>query len=253
MIKQPTFEETRKFIINLLEAKENKASLLVFPELCIYPQWLHLLGYFSHQNKINIVAGLKNLIINNEFKNLLISLHTFYDNKYHKNTISFVREKNFYSYDEKKWCSDNNIILNDVKSPKYYLIENNDILYADYMCFEITDIFSRGIFKNYVDVISIPMLNKDTDYFNNIIYSLSRDLSTCVITSNSASWGNSSIILPKPSNEKILSEFKGGYNQYCVFSKVPINQLKEFNLNFNYRIPHNIFKKHSANTIFKKS
>ena len=243
----PTIDETRRFVKNLIEAKENKTQLLVLPELYMYYQWLHILGYFSHQNSMSVTLGLKNIVIKNRNINILMSLNSFRDLKFHKNLFVIAREKNFYAPIEYDWAASNGYSITPPIKPIYYMIYKNKINFVDYLCYEVTDIHSRAIFKNHASLISLPMLNRDTDYFNNIIYSLSRDLSCCVVTSNSASWGNSSIILPKASYEKILTEFKGGKNQYLVSTEVPIYKLIEFNELFTLESTNKEFKKHPAN------
>jgi|GEM_PF-2534142 len=243
--ERPTYEDTREFIINLLETLENETTLLVLPELYVYYEWLYILGQFSHTYQISMSLGLKNRVIKDINKNILLSIYPFRDKFSRRYAIVLGREKNFYSPEEILWAKKSGFDCKDPKVPYYFLVNKNRINFADYLCYEITDIHSRALFKNYVNIIMIPMLNRDTDYFNNIIFSLSRDLSCCVITANSASWGNSSIILPKNSYNKVLTEFKGGFNQYLVSTEVPIYDLIEHNEDST--VSGKYFKKHPAN------
>jgi len=249
----PGVNESRVFFRNILFSKESQTDLLILPELYVKLEWLYNLGYEAHYSQFNVVFGLENLVLGRKFFNLVGGFYPFKDIKGHRNLFLTLREKNIYSYDEKQWCKYKHLTCRDKLQPRYNLIRTKGINFSDYLCFEITDILSRALFKGMVDIISVPMLNRDTDYFNNITKSLSRDLSCCVVTSNSASWGNSSIILPKKSFSKTLTEFKGGFNSYLVSSDVPIRQLIDFNQNFDWKkyfdIPEigRLFKPHSAN------
>jgi hypothetical protein len=248
--KKPTFEETTKFIKILIESVHSKSNILVLPELFVKLEWLPLVSYFSRVEQILVIGGLEEIIFKNNFYNLIFGFYPFKDQKYRRNSLVVIREKNNYSYDEKAPCDERGVICKDNQS-HYYFVKYKDVSITNYLCFEITDIMARGLFKGDVDIVAIPMLNHDTNYFNNIIESLSRDLSSIVITSNSAKWGNSSIILPKKTDEKILTEFKGGFNNYVVSSKIPLLELVDFNNSFNWKTckPKDklIFKKHPAN------
>ncbi|MBI9008989.1 MAG: hypothetical protein JEZ05_03070 [Tenericutes bacterium] len=252
--------ETAYFIRNLNEAIINKTTLLVFPELYVSIEWLHILLFAAYSEQFNTVYGLKNLVIKNRLINLIGSSYAYNDKSSRRMLLSLVREKNFYSFLERDWCIDKGLRCDDAKTPFYFMVRNNNIVYVDYICYEITDILSRGIFKGYVDIVVVPMLNKDTKYFDNIIRSLSRDLSCVVVTSNSAEWGNSSIILPKSSNSSVLTEFKGGFNKYLVSSYVPVYSLQKYNEIFDKTKKSNEnkdldkvnkFKLHPANFVYK--
>ncbi|MCR3906956.1 MAG: reverse transcriptase domain-containing protein [Tenericutes bacterium] len=249
----PRFGESARIINNIIEANKNKTDMLVLPELYVFFEWLHFIGYTAQLFEMNVVMGLRNIIVKNKYYNIISAMYNFRDAYKHRNLFVTAREKNFYAYDEHEWCKNNYHECKDALIPKYFSVTINEITYSDYMCYEVTDIFSRAIFKGEVDVIVIPMLNRDTSYFDAIIHSLSRDLSCCVVTSNSASWGNSSIILPKNTAGKVFTEFKGGFNQYLVSSKVPIYQLIDFNTTFETPDKENDpFKPHSANFNYKK-
>ncbi|MFA7560574.1 MAG: reverse transcriptase domain-containing protein [Candidatus Izemoplasmatales bacterium] len=245
---KPSVESTRIFMRNLLLSIEDKSSTLVLPELYVKLEWLNIIAQVAHQNQFNVTFGLESLVLGRRFYNLIFSLYCFKDIHLRKNLFITIREKNFYSYDEISSCKKQKLTCRNPFPAKYYLVNNKNISFVDYLCFEITDIISRSLYKGSVDLIIIPMLNKDTTYFDNIIQSLSRDLSCCVVTANSASWGNSSVILPRASYKKILTEFKGGFNNYLVSSKIPIYELIYFNKNFKYNTMSSLeFKKHPAN------
>lgn len=250
--KKPTYSESAKLINNIIEASRNRTNLLVLPELYVYIHWLHFIGYTSQLFEMNITMGLKNILVSGVYFNLLISTYHFRDRFSRRNLFVTTREKNFYAYDEIEWCTLNHCVCINNKKPIYFAVNVNDITFSDYVCYEVTDILSRAVFKGYVDMIVIPMLNKDTNYFDSIIRSLSRDLSCVVVTSNSASWGNSSIIIPKETAKMILTEFKGGFNQYLVSTKVPIYELIEYNTKFTTREKDSKYKPHSANFDYHK-
>ena len=245
--KPPSFSDSANLLKNVIESHYNKTDLLVLPELYVHYHWLHFLGYTSQLFQMNISMGLRNLVVKGRYYNFILSFYTFKDIYLRRNLFVTAREKNFYAYDELDWCSNNHCKIKNTRVPKYIAVRNKGITFADYVCYEVTDIFSRAVFKGKVDIIVIPMLNKDTSYFDSIIHSLSRDLSCIIVTSNSASWGNSSIILPKSTAARVLTEFKGGFNQYLVSSEVPVYELIEYNKKFITRDKKSIYKPHSAN------
>ncbi|MBN3489937.1 hypothetical protein JV173_00270 [Acholeplasma equirhinis] len=250
---KPTFDETVKFIEWFIMAKHDDAKLIVFPELYVYRNWINILIQLSRLLQINVTFGLQPTIVSNQYFNILISTYSYVDGKKHRNLFVTARQKNTYAYREKEWCKSQGIICKDPSKTTNFIVKNKSVWFADYVCFEVTDIWMRSLFKNLADLIVIPMLNHDTRYFDNIIQSLSRDLSCIVITSNSASWGNSSIILPKSSNMNVLTEFKGGKN-YFVTSAIPIYELIKYNSNpglYN-GTDGKMFKLHSANYKQKK-
>ncbi|MDY0277987.1 MAG: RNA-directed DNA polymerase [Acholeplasma sp.] len=253
---KPTFVDTKRLLDNILEAKDNNTSLLVLPELYIDYSWLHIIGLSAQNFNMIISAGMKALVIKKRYFNLMISLYPFKDINKRKNTLVTIREKNNYSYDEENWCTKNSYKLINHLKPTYFLVNHNNVAYSDYMCFEVTDIWARSVFKGIVDVVNIPMLNRDTKYFDSIITSLSRDLSAVIITSNSATWGNSSIILPQGSDNRVVTEFRGGFNQYLVSTKINIKSLIRFNETFlgydRDKQDKKTFKPHSANFKYKK-
>lgn len=251
--KKPTFEETVGLISYFVLAESHKSNLIIFPELHIYRDWVGTILKLSRFLNINITFGLQSTIYKKKLYNILVSVYSYKDVNKYNCSIATLREKNFYSHIEKRWCDDEKVICKDPETTINFLVRNKGVNYSDYLCFEATDIWMRSIFKNRVDLIQLPMLNRDTKYFDNIIRSLSRDLSCCVVTTNSATWGNSSIILPKSSKTNILTDFRGGFNSYFVSSKVPLYDLIKYNL---YNIQPDVdkdnkFKDYPAN--FKKS
>ncbi len=248
VVLKPLFRETLKFMNMLSECVINKSTLLLLPEVYIKLDWLHILSYFSYTWQVVCIGGLELFSYKGKMLNISLSFYPYRDRLFRRGYLSLLRGKNNYSYYEKKFCQESGLVCKDIEIPIYQCVELLGIRYTDYLCFEVTDIIARGLFRGKVDLVAIPMMNRDTKYFDNILQSLARDLSAIVISTNSADWGNSSIILPKRTNQKIKTEFRGGFNNYLVSSIIPIRELKQFNALFDKDSINNSndFKKHSA-------
>ena len=78
----------------------------------------------------------------------------------------------------------------DQITPFYYIFKNCDVAFSTILCYEFTDIASRLIMKGNIDILFVPQLNKDTNYFASIVESAARDLHCFVIQANTAIYGD---------------------------------------------------------------
>lgn len=242
----PNLKETLSFINILSISRENRTNLLILPELYVRLEWINFLLEFSRNSNIDVVFGVSPVIFEGHYFNFMIHACSTLSKTKNKIVLPFVREKNDYSYKEINFCKKNSLIVENAVIPNYFNFIKPNYKSSSYLCFEVTDIYARALFKGKTDLIIVPMLNKDTNYFDNIVESLSRDMSVIVATSNSALVGNSAIILPRETAQKKLTEFKGGFNEYVVSSNIPLIELRDFNKTPYDEKKKDNFKPHSA-------
>lgn len=244
--KKLSLDKKEKIVYILNQAKINKVKFLVFSELSIPIELLKLLSEFSRVNDIVITGGLEYILCNflryndsvKRFAyNCLFTILPFYHRSWKNNTsykTSFIklRLKNDYSPGEINTLLGRRFSVPKVSlfEKKYDLFSWNGIFFTNFNCFELADIEARGLFKNYVDIISASVYNKDLTYFKNIVDSTSRDLHTYVIQSNSSKYGDSLIIRPTKKDLALLGVVGGGSNPILLVNDIDIRKLREFQL-----------------------
>lgn len=218
-----------KFLNMSIQTNESKANIIVFPEVSVPIQWLGLLSDFSKKHNVAIICGLKH-IINTDSKvaqNYIVTLLPF---KYgYKNDcyITF-RLKKWYAPGEEKEIKKHKLnVPEDANQTKNILFVWNNLHFAVYDCFELTDINFRAEFKSKVDFIIGCEWNRDIKYFTNITEAAARDLHCYVIQVNTSQFGDSKIIAPKKSDEMTILNIKGGDDNILI-GEVNIEELREF-------------------------
>jgi len=219
----------------LIESGEN-LKIIVLPELYLPIYWVKEIFDFSRKSQVAIVTGLnyiydkKKKIIRNY--TLSILPYTKGDFNYKSNYIS-IREKNDYSpieianiYDKGYKCFDQDI-------PKYQLYTWCDLYLSTIVCFEFTDIQARALLKGRCDFIALPVYNRDTTYFSNIIESTARDLHTFILQSNNSVYGDSRITGPYDRDSMNILQIKGGENNHIMIGKINYAKFLEFQENYD--------------------
>ena len=219
-----TFENLK---YSFREASKNKVNFLVAHECYLPASWIDLAAYFCQKYKVSFICGLQYDDFKNTCKNKICVLQYIESSPYY-NVIPIIREKNSYSPHEdcsfvfnKKNIRENNNKIN-------YIIHTNDLNYTTFLCYELTDIVQRALYKNKVDCVFVPVMNRDTEYFGNIISSYSRDISSYIIQSNSTIYKGSSIFAPFDTNNKIIADGKGGENNRLIVNKIQIKALNKY-------------------------
>lgn len=137
-----------------------------------------------------------------------------------KNHYSPKELMQFEKYEKKINGEDDNIA-------KYYMCIWNEVHIVPYFSYEISSIDDRSIFKSCCDIVTVSEFNKDTEYINGIVESLSRDLFCYCIKSNGTGYGGSSIIQPTPNDDKYIINLKGGEDDYIVIHDLNIKKLRK--------------------------
>ncbi len=199
-------------------AKKNKANYLVMPECCIlFKDVIKVINYCS-KNKISLIAGIQHYENRGEAVNFIV----IYDNKL---KIALLKEKNYYPYEEKLLLAEIGLKSKAPSQPYYFLIDDGLCTYSTMTCFEATNIRDRAFFNGKINVMFMPVYNKDTNYFSDIIGSFSRDTSAFVVQANNSEYGDSRITGPMDSLHKDIVKLKGGENCFIVVGTLDLKKM----------------------------
>lgn len=220
-------------VLNL--AIKEKVNILVFPELTIPIRWLIPIIRKCIKNNIVLIGGLQYLVSNDlnntdskfVFNYSVVSLPVILDDDdlYSDAIVSF-HLKNHYAPEELLNCKKRNREV--AKGNSYELYCWNDFWFSLYCCYEITDIMNRSLFKSINDALFVIEWNKDTNYYDNIISSLSRDIHTFVIQTNVSQYGDSRITQPTKTEIKDMVKIKGGVNASVIVGEIDFDKLRHF-------------------------
>lgn len=224
----------------LNDSVKNKANMIIFPEISIPYSWLSVISNFSRKHNIVIVCGLEHIVYENGLACNYIA--TILPGKYNKYTYSIIklRLKNHYAPSEiellkgyglkiPKMCYENKNSKGDFLK-EYDLFRWNGIDFSCYNCFELASLNDRGMFMSYIDLLIGSEYNRDTNYYSNIIESLSRDLHCYFAQVNNSRNGNNRILAPKGIIEKNILQITGGENDTFLIGEIDIKKLREFQL-----------------------
>jgi hypothetical protein len=214
-------------ILNRAIESKHKVDLLVFPEVSIPYAWVHLLARFAKKNDIGIVFGVEHIKVKNKISNYTCVMLPFSSDTHTSLFINFEAKKHF-APDEKIDIESRGFTTNENKDKTPTLYKWRNSVFSTFNCYELTDIEYRSSLVGKVDFLIAIEYNKDTNYFSNIIDSLSRDIHCYIVQVNTSDYGDSRIVQPSKTESKDLVKLKGGENIYLVVDTIDINKLRKF-------------------------
>ena len=210
-------------ILNI--AKEENADILVFPEYYFPLPWLLDISMFALKNQITIITGLQYITVGGQAYNIVCNFVPSVTGKGFVNGFMLFREKNFYAPDEIIELSKFNHTCKDHDVPFYYRLNNGKYKYSTILCYEFTDINSRAAMKSKIELLFVPQLNKDTNYFSAIVESTARDLHCFVVQANTSAYGDSRITAPYKTEVKNILQIKGGDTDVVMIATLNVDEL----------------------------
>lgn len=208
----------------LNEAREKSAKLIVFPEFFMPIQWLQEILVFARKNKIAVLSGLRYLVNGDRAYNYIAVLQPFSSEGF-KYSLPLFREKNFYAPAEKIELAKKQLYCKDPSQKSTHLISWNNLNYSNLMCYELTNIEYRYKLRGLIDLLIVPELNRDTNYFSNMVESTTRDLHAFVIQVNTSKYGDSRITGPYNSLYKDIIKLKGGEDNIILTGTIDTEEL----------------------------
>lgn len=233
-----TPERVQSYLWILDEVKKvPKCDLFVLPELAL-PHSL-LPTYISKvaHNQIGFISGVEHWKINNIGYNFVITvLPVSIDGD--NDAIPVIRLKNHYAPEEEEWINEKNMIVPKPLPYRYDLFIWKGVYFSTYYCYELADIYHRYALFGKTDIMFASVWNKDTNFYNNIVEVISRDMHNYVVIANTSQYGDSRVVRPTNSIRKDKSRVTGGtVNNYQVtlsVSDIKIDELREFqSLNYS--------------------
>lgn len=209
----------------LNEAANNGANMIVFPEFFLPIEWLEEVYTFSRKNSISVISGLRYIIYNKHAYNYLTVIQPASSKFGFRYALPLIREKSHYAPAEFEILKKYGIVCVDPTSPYTHLISWHNICYSDLMCYELTDIGYRYKLRSKIELLLVPELNPDTEYFSNIVEATSRDLHCFIVQVNSSKYGDSRITGPFNSMFKDIVKVKGGENHVLLMGTVDVKEL----------------------------
>lgn len=207
-------------IINL--SKNLGAEIVVFPEFALPEQFSLDVIKYCRKIGISIVTGLTHKNINGKLVNYILIRDNDLD-------FTIFKWKNYMPYEEKQFCFENNVGYLEPQLPYYFIFDNGKYRYSTMTCFEATSIQDRALLSDKIEVLYIPVFNKDTYYFSNIIASYVRDASCFIAQANSNEYGDSRISGPFGHIKMDIAKLKGGINNYFVVGDIDLGLVYEKN------------------------
>jgi hypothetical protein len=119
------------------------------------------------------------------------------------------------------------------------------------LCYEMTDIIARAMYKGKCDIIAAPVFNPDTTYFSNIIDATVRDLHAFIVQANTSIFGDSRVTGPYDRDSKDIFKIKGGKNDYAIVGTINFKSFVDFQMNY-YKKEQAKIKLKANNTKVKK-
>jgi hypothetical protein len=209
------------------QTKEEKADILLFPECFVPIELLDRITWYAVNEQKLIVTGLEHITIDNVSFNFIVTILPFEKDGI-KDAVVVYRLKNHYTHGEKLMIHTNHF---QVPRPSQYLYDLfiwKGIYFSPYYCFELADVKHRSIFKSKVDLLIASEWNRDTNYFSNIVESISRDIHAYFAQVNTSQFGDSRITQPSRTEIKDILKLKGGENSTILVGEIDIYSLREF-------------------------
>jgi hypothetical protein len=216
------------------DAIKKEVDLLILPELSIPVEWLPLMVKECCRHKFGIIFGLeysynvKNPHDSVAYNDTVVMLPVEYNG--FSTCLIRRRTKNHYSPGEIEFLRGHHKNVPKVTKASYDLFHWRSCYFSVYNCFELTSISDRSLFKSKVDFIVATELNRDVNYFSNIVESWSRDIHCYIVQVNTSNYGDSRIVAPAKSEMKDLLCIKGGEYPLMIVSTLDIDKLRNFQI-----------------------
>lgn len=231
-------------------SSNEKVDYLLFPEFYMPISWIQDVLSFTRKTGTTIISGMQ-YVYNNKGKNKharnLVCIFTRVKSGQYNASCVFAREKNNYAPLEKKLLATKGYEIKDRKVPIYTCIDDGQVRFGVFLCYEFTDICARALFKDEVDMMFIPENNSDTTYFSNIIETMTRDIHAIMVQSNTSHYGDSRISGPYSRDQRNIVQIKGGDNDSLIIGTINIEDIRK-----SRKDERNLMEK-EINDIFSKN
>lgn len=229
-----SLERYKSLVKSVNEAISNKADILVLPENYLPFEWLPVISQKCAQTGMAVITGVEHLISKKDGvkygANLTAVILPFEADGRNLSYIHFHKKLHLAPDEETALISHS---ITPDKGKNYELYCWNNFWFSVYCCYELASINDRALFKSYVDALFAVEWNKDTNYYSNIVESLSRDIHCYCIQVNTSDYGDSRITKPSKTESKDLLKVKGGKNTTVMVDEIDVEMLRAYQLKGN--------------------
>lgn len=210
------------------QAIASKADLLVMPESYIPFEWIPIIARTCSKNQMAVITGVEHFKVDSKrVCNLTAVILPYQDDNQRCSHINFHLKKHYAPHEKQEIRG---YRFEPFEGTSYNIYNWNDCWFPVYCCYELTSILDRALFQSFADALIVVEWNSDTNYYSNIVESLSRDLHCYCVQVNSSNYGDSRITRPSKTEEKDILKIKGGNNSTILVGKIDIKSLREFQL-----------------------
>lgn len=206
-----------KYLIDC--AKNADAEVILFPEFSLPEKFAVDIVKYCRKKDISIITGLTHRKFRGKLVNQILIRDKDLD-------LSLFKWKNYLPVEEKKFCLEHGYGYLEPNKPYYFIVNNGRFIYSTMTCFEATSIKDRALLCDLIEILYMPVFNRDTFYFSNIVSSFVRDASCFIAQSNSNLYGDSRISGPYGQVFLDVVKLKGGLNNYFVVGEIDLNELR---------------------------
>lgn len=239
-------EKKNRLYKMLNDAKNKNAEIIVFPEFFMPIQWLQEILIFSRKNQIAILSGLRYLTNKSQAYNYIAIIQPFSSDTF-KYSVPLFREKNYYAPAEMIGIAEKHLSCKNPNSKSTHLVVWDSLSYSNLMCYELTDIEYRYKLRGLINLLIVPELNRDTNYFSNMVESSTRDLHSFVIQVNTSKYGDSRITGPYNSSYKDIIKLKGGKDDLILTGTIDIEEIEQHRQTYLQKLQEEITKALNGN------
>lgn len=198
-------------------------DIIVFPELSVHPDDVHLLERLSNDTGAHIFAGL---LFHKESGNKIVNqgLWILRDRKKDGTNIIKIKQGKYHMTSEEKKMGIQSF------RPYQLLVEligkNRKVCLSSSICYDATDIALAADLKNLTDIYFVAALNRDINTFDNMVAYLHYHMYQPIVLANSGEFGGSTAQAPYSGHDKIIAHVHG--NQQIAVSLFDVDP-EDFN------------------------
>ncbi len=213
------------------EVLENVSAFRLMPEMgeAFVPfEWVSVLASKCASEGLGIIAGIEHMKADKFVYNHSVIILPYKHFEIIPTAVVLFQPKAHYAPAEIKAIRD--CRLKPAKVPngwKRKIYCWKDCYFPVYNCFEFTDITARSEFKSLADMLVAVEYNRDVNYFNSIVESLTRDMHCYCVQVNTSNYGDSRIAQPTSRVIQNILSVKGGLNETILVGEVDFHRLRE--------------------------
>lgn len=201
------------------EASRNKCEYVIFPEFSLNKDEIWQIIKLCSKKHISLICGIDHFNDENRTYNLCCIFDRI-------TNLVFLKPKNYLPIMERMITENVGYKSFEPCDKKYLIVEDGDLFYSAMTCYEATNILDRALLAGKINCLFMPVYNRDTKYFSNIVESFSRDASAYVVQANCNGYGDSRIRKPSKDVCADVVRTKGGENVFCIIGELDIETLK---------------------------